>query len=270
MIHEKLTAYVKDRFGMDLFPFMRQKVEVESLYDHEIARILNVSTTSIRKLRNTYGIKRANGFSRRFENIYGAGAVETFKKMIEVPEISLTDLGRHFQFSREYARQVFQKLYGYPYTGTYKRKQAFKRKKRLSNGNGNGISKLKGKYRKVWKKIESMGLLADVNDNENYSLTLNNGYKLAIRATSTPVLIGNNQYYRINNAKCTIQDFDFFICLCNYSKEDVHFIIPSDIMPKSVLTLLPQAGPEQSKYAPFKEAWNLLHGENPREMYLSH
>ena len=270
MIQEKLTEHVKDQFGMDLFPFMRQKVEVESLYDYEIARILNVSTTSIRKLRNMYGIKRANGFSRRFDNIYGAGAVEMFKKMIEDPEISLTDLGRHFQFSREYARQVFQKLYGYPYTETYKRKQALKRKKRPSNGNGNGVTKLKGKYRKVRKKIESMGLLADVKENENFSLTLNNGYKLAIRATSTPVLIGNNQYYRINNAKCPIQDFDFFICLCKYSKEDVHFIIPSDIMPKSVLTLLPQAGPEQSKYAPFKEAWNLLHGENPREMNQSH
>ena len=268
MIQKKITAYVKAHFGMDLFPFMRQKVEVESLYDYEIARILNVSTTSIRKLRNMYGIKRANGFSRRFENIYGSGAVEQFKKMIEDPNTSLTDVGRHFQFSREYSRQVFQKLYGYPYTDIYKRKQAIKRKMRLSSGNGE--SKLKGKYRKIRKTIEAMGLLADVKESENFSLTLTNGYKLAIRATSTPVLIGNNQYYRINNAKCSIQNFDFFVCLCKFSKEDIHFIIPSDIMPKSVLTLLPQAGPDQSKYAPFKEAWNLLHGEPPREMYQAH
>ena len=270
MIQKKLTAYVKNQFGMDLFPFMKQKVEEESLYDYEIARILNVSTTSIRKLRNTYGIKRANGFSRRFENLHGMGAVETFKKLIENPDISLTDVGKHFQFSREYARQVFQKLYGYPYTDTYKRKQVLRRKKRISNGSGNGVSNLKGKYRKVRRKIESMGLLVDVKESESYSLTLNNGYKLAIRATSTPVLIGNNQYYRINNAKCAIQDFDFFICLCKYSKEDIHFIIPSDIMPKSVLTLLPKAGPDQSKYAPFKEAWNLLHGDSPNERYQSH
>ena len=81
MIKNRLESYVLDRFGMGLHQFVRQKVEDESLYDYEIAAILNVSTTSIRKLRNAFGIKRANGFSRRFEIIYGTGAVEKFKNM---------------------------------------------------------------------------------------------------------------------------------------------------------------------------------------------
>ena len=143
VIKNKLESYVTNRYGMDLNQFFRQKVELESLYDYEIAAMLNVSTTSIRKLRNAFRIKRANGFSRRFEMIYGLGAVEKFKNLIEDPGNSLADVGKHFDFTREYARQVYQKLYGYPYTETYKRKQALKRKERLSNGNG--ASKLNGK-----------------------------------------------------------------------------------------------------------------------------
>jgi len=268
VIKNKLKSYVKDRFGMDLHQFFSQKVEVESLYDYEIARMLNVSTTSIRKLRNAFGIKRANGFSRRFEIIYGKGAVEKFKNMIEDQENSLTAVGKHFHFTREYARQVYQKLYGYPYTEIYKRKQELKRKERLSNGNG--ASSLNGKFKEVREKIKSMGLLSDGEEREGLYMTLNNGYKLAIRATSTPVLIGKKPYYRINNSKCTVRDFDFFICLCKYYKEDIHFIIPSDIMPRSVLTLLPNAGPDQSKYAQFKEAWNLLQRKNQRDAFQSH
>ncbi|KPK14554.1 MAG: hypothetical protein AMK69_28380 [Nitrospira bacterium SG8_3] len=268
MIKKKLESYVTDQFGMDLHQFLRQKVEGESLYDYEIAAILNVSATSIRKLRNFFGIGRADGFSRRFEMVYGAGAVEKFKNLIEDPGMSLADVGKHFDFTREYARQVYQKLYGSPYTETYKRKQALKRKDRLSSVNR--ASRLNGKCKEVRKKIESMGLLPDGEKKEGLSMTLNNGYKLAIRATSTPVPIGKKQYYRINNSKCTVRDFDFFICLCKSDNEDIHFIIPSEIMPRAILTLLPHAGPDQSKYAQFKEAWNLLQGKDQNGLLQSH
>ena len=260
MIKNRLESYVKDRFGLGLLQFFRQKVAGESLYDYEIAKMLNVSTTSVRKLRNAFGIKRANGFSRRFEIIYGKGAMEKFKNLIEDKNNSLTDVGKQFNFTREYARQVYQKLYGSSYTDSYKRKQELKRLERLSK-NG-GAAKRNGKFREVKEKIKSMGLLPDRDEIDGLNMTLNNGYKLAIRATSTPVMIGKRPYYRINNSKCTTQDFDFFICLCKRQREDVHFIIPSDFMPRSVITLLPGAGPDQSKYARFKEAWNLLKVEN--------
>ena len=260
MIRNRLEAYVKERFDVDLHLFFRQKIEGESLYDYEIAKMLNVSTTSVRKLRNAFGIKRVNGFSRRFEIIYGKGAVEKFKNLIEDKNNSLTDVGKQFNFTREYARQVYQKLYGYSYTETYKRKQELKRLERLSKPGR--AAKQNGRYKEVRKKIKSMGLLSDREENDGLNMTLNNGYKLAIRATSAPVLIGKRPYYRINNSKCTVRDFDFFICLCKRQRENVHFIIPSDVMPRSVITLLPGAGPDQSKYARFKEAWNLLKIEN--------
>ena len=128
----KLESYVQVRFGMDLYEFIKQKVQVDELYDYEIASLLEVKDSMITKLRNAYGIKRATGFSRRFDRRYGKGAVEKFKKMIENPTSTLDDIGRHFEFSKEYARQVYEKIYGYAYTEAYKRKRLIRRKMALT------------------------------------------------------------------------------------------------------------------------------------------
>jgi methylphosphotriester-DNA--protein-cysteine methyltransferase len=87
-----------------------------------------VKDSRITRLRNAYGIKRATGFSRRFDRRHGKCAVEEFKKMIENPTSTLDDIGRHYGFSREYARQVYKKIYGYAYTEAYKRKRLIRRK----------------------------------------------------------------------------------------------------------------------------------------------
>ena len=83
----------------------------------------------ITKLRNTYGIKRIDGFSRRFDRRYGKGSVEKFKKMIESVDSTLTEIGKHFGFSKEYARQVYKKIYGTDYTEAFKKKRQIKKQK---------------------------------------------------------------------------------------------------------------------------------------------
>lgn len=264
----KLESYVKGRFGMDLCEFIKQKVEVEALHDYEIAYILEVSKSFVRRLRNTFGVKRANGFTRRFERTYGKGAVDTFKKMIEDPDNSLTDVGKHFEFSREYARQVYNKIYGCSYTEAHKRKRLTRKIKRVADRRRK--SKHIGNLLRVSEKMKSLGLESNIADRGRLQMIFTNGYKLALRATSTPVMLGKKQYFRINNAKCTHTDFDFFICLCKNKKDDTHFIIPSNAMPRSVVSLLPQAGPDQSKYAQFKEAWHLLVGKDPKDMRQTH
>ena len=133
-----VETYVKEHFGMDLYDFIKYKAEEESFYDYEIASLLRVTPGLVRNLRNTFGIKRSNGFSRRFEGRYGKGAVERFKKIIEDPKNSLSDVARHFGFSRQYAWQVYRKIYGCPYTEAYKRKRVEKGKNMkfpIQNGN---------------------------------------------------------------------------------------------------------------------------------------
>ena len=130
----ELQSYVKVQFGTDLYGFIKQKAQVEGLYDYEIASLLKVSHSMITKLRIAYGIKRIGGFSRRFDRRYGKGSVDKFKKMAENPDITLTEIGRHFGFSMEYARQVYQKIYGSAYTEALRIKRLIKKDKGLSRG----------------------------------------------------------------------------------------------------------------------------------------
>jgi hypothetical protein len=102
---------------------MKQKVEKDALYDYEIAKLLRVSRGQMGKLRRELGINRSDGFLARFERKYGKGSVSQFRNMIEDPNISLSDVGNCFGFSREYARQVYREIHGFPYTIAYTRKR---------------------------------------------------------------------------------------------------------------------------------------------------
>jgi len=117
------AVYVEDHFGMGLSEFIKLKVEEESLHDYEIAKILNVQPADVGRLRRSFGIKKADGFQRRFERRHGLGAVETFKRMIENPDTSLSDVARHFGFSRQNAWQVYTKIFKRPYTQAHERKR---------------------------------------------------------------------------------------------------------------------------------------------------
>lgn len=268
MKRAELERDVKHRFGMGLDEFIKQKVELDTLHDHEISHILGVHKSRICKLRKDYGIKRANGFLRRFECTYGTGAVETFKKLIERPDTSLTDVGGHFGFSREYARHVYKKIYGRPYTEAYKRKRLLKQKKRVAEKRK--TSKRAGALIKVEEKMKSLGLPYHVTYNGNSYTIFTNGYKVGFRISSTTTLINKREYFRINNAARSNEQDDFLVCLCRKRAKDVYFIIPSTAMPKALVSLMPESTPEQSKYAQFKEAWHLLdhkYRKEPRRIY---
>ena len=260
MTRAALEHDVKQRFGMGLDEFIRQKVELDTLHDHEISHILGVHKSRICKLRKEYGIKRANGFCRRFERTYGFGAVETFKALTERPNTSLTDVGGHFGFTREYARHVYKKIYGRPYTEAYRRKRLLKKKKRLAERRDN--SKRAGALMKVAEKMKSLGLPYSITYKGNSYTIFTNGYKVGFRMSSTPTLINQREYFRLNNTKRPNGPLDFLICICRKGTKDTHFIIPSTAMPKALVSLMPESTPEQSKYAQFKEAWHLLDHKN--------
>lgn len=251
---EKLAPYVEKQFGVSLYRFMEQKVEVESLYNYMIADILNVDKKQVGLLVKHFGLKKTNGFSNRFEHRYGTGAIDTFKAMIEDPENSLSDVGRHFGFSREYARQVYEKIYGFPYTETFKRKTLV-RKHRIRKT----TRKPKIVYlREIREKLISFGISSQIVREGNLYRIVSHGYKIDIRISAKPLTAGNKQYFRIAYQRGTISNCDFFICICENQEERTHYIIPREDMPETGICLIPQAEPHESKYAKFKEAWHWL------------
>jgi hypothetical protein len=262
MTTTQLEMSVKERFNMALCEFMRHKVEAESLYDYELASILNVDGGFISRLRRAFGIKKANGFSRRFESTYGKGAIETFKKIIENPDNALVDVASHFGFSREYARQVYKKVYGRPYTGAFREKILARKRKRLD-------AKMKTKsfasLMKTIDKMRSLGFVPHMTNKVSASTFFTNGYKLALRSTSKPVFVGRKRYFRISHGIHPNGHCNFFICLCRNNGKIVHYVIPRHAMPRCGVSLLPEAGPTESKYAKYKEAWHLLTREKERK-----
>ena len=93
--------------------FIREKVEGEALTDAQIARLLNIGASTVTHWRNKFNIRRADGFVRfvrHFKDKYGPDALEQFDAMAQ-RRATLQDISKYFGFSREYARQVWNKLY---------------------------------------------------------------------------------------------------------------------------------------------------------------
>ena len=65
MTRKQLERLVRERFGLDLPEFLKQKIAIEGLYDYEIAALLKIRPVRIGKLRKEFGIERSNGFKRR-------------------------------------------------------------------------------------------------------------------------------------------------------------------------------------------------------------
>jgi AraC-like DNA-binding protein len=257
MSRTKIESRVKEQYGMSLYEFIKQKIEVEALHDYEIASCLGISPSSIGRFRRLFGIGKTSGFARRFERTYGKGAIETFKRIISDTNNSLADVARHFQFSRENARRIYKRIYGCPYTEAHKKKLLERREKRLAEGSRR--SGRIGDLMNIMDKMNSMGIASRVTNTGHGRVVLTNGYKLGLTVATTPVMIGEKHYFRFNNSKCTHRDLDFFICLCKSERVDIHFIIPIEAMPpKCIVSLLPMATEEQSKYTQFREAWHLL------------
>ena len=90
--------------------FIRTKVERETLTDAQIAGLLHVGTSTASHWRNKFHIKPADKFKRKFQEKYGPEALEGFDMMIR-HGATLQEIASYFGFSREYARQVYNKLY---------------------------------------------------------------------------------------------------------------------------------------------------------------
>lgn len=95
--------------------FIREKVEVEALADAQIARLLNVGTSTISHWRNKFHIKPADKFQRKFKEKYGPDAITCLDMMVK-NRATLQEIATYFGFTREYARQVYNKLYHGPYS----------------------------------------------------------------------------------------------------------------------------------------------------------
>ena len=245
-----------DEIQEELRDLLTAKVQEEGLFDYEIASLLRVNPSLVSKMRKSLGLDNQKRFIRRFERKYGEGAIDTFKKMVKNPENSLSDVARHFGFTREYARHVYRKLFGEPYTVEHKKKLQARRLKRLKERSQ--LSNRKRMIKRVVERMKSFGIPTDVKRRGRASLILSNGCKVALKVSSSPVTINRRQYFHFNNNGCSCPDCDFFICICVHEGKETYYVIPAHAMPRTTLSILSPSAGQKTKYSQYKEAWELL------------
>jgi DNA-binding CsgD family transcriptional regulator len=119
--------------------FLRTKIELETLTDAQIARVLHVGSSTVSHWRHNFRIKPADKFKRKFQEKYGPDAFESFDSLIR-HGATLQEIGRSFGFSREYARQVYNKLYQGSYSAHQRqRAQAMMRTSSRTNRASTGL-----------------------------------------------------------------------------------------------------------------------------------
>ena len=128
MSTERLEIQVEEKFKRNIPPLIGKEFGIERLPDEDTGASIGITPVSVEKITKIYEKKRLESFSRRFEEIYGGGSVTVFQRIAKDPRKSLADVGAYFGFSREYARQVFRKINGYPYTITHKEKVLVRKK----------------------------------------------------------------------------------------------------------------------------------------------
>jgi hypothetical protein len=253
----QLESFVKRSFHMTVKDFMKQKVEKDGLTDTEISHILHIHWSTVGNLRRQFGLKKPHPFYRHFERRYGPGAVKRFKAIIEDPSTSLADVGRSFGFTRETARQIYQKIYGFPYTEAYQKKLLHRRSKAdsLKLSSSRQLIHLKT----VKDKLTTMGLDPTVVVQGNSHLLVTNSnlrvavfYNLKLRQT------GTKKYFAVKALHKQKQGCDVFIL--TYLDKGVrgYYIIPNRYMPRKGTTIAISADDTNGKYTRFKDAWHLL------------
>ena len=176
------------------------------------------------------------------------------KRMIEDPYTSLSDVARHFGFTREYARQTYKKIYGHPYTEAYEKKLLERKRRRCLDRK---ISEGGAFVREVKRKIESLGLPADVARNgQKYRIRVN-GYALVLRRALRTRSVCGRKYFHFYIAACAKEDYDFLICFCRNGLEASYYVIPHYVLPRSDISIAPEEEGNR-RYAMYREAWHLL------------
>ena len=198
-------------------------------------------------------------FVKRFEGKYGKGAIATFIRIIERVSSNLSDVARTFGFTREYARHIYKKIYGVPYSEMRQAKLRLRREQRIEKEFRQG--KNRPYLREIGELIQATGLDYELRKKARFYFQLSNGKTVGVRRCRSPLRIGNVYYYRFNNFAWAPDEFDFLVLRCEGRKKVTHYVIPHQFMPRRIVSLNPDSVRAGSKYARFKEAWELLRSD---------
>ena len=165
-------------------------------------------------------------------------------------------MGRQFGFTRENARQTYEKIYGFSYTVTHKRKILLRRLKadslRFSSGRLMHL-------RRVKEKITNEGLAPTILiEARSHLLVTNNNVRVAVVIASKLRRVKDKKYLQVTILSKQRRACDFLVLSHFNNGDSIYYVIPTHVMPKRGTAIPVSSSDVNSKYSIYKDAWHLL------------
>ena len=251
-----LKAHRETATDTALEDFVRPTVDVRGSPDRDSADTYKVRLPTVSWRRKRYQRKSVGSPLGLFEQRYGPDAVKKFQSIIEDPCSSLADVGRQFGFTRENARQTYEKIYGFSHTVTHKRKILLRRLKadslRFSSGRLLHL-------RRVKEKIATEGLAPTILiEARSHLLVTNNNVRVAVVSASKLRRVKDKKYLQVTILSRQRRACDFLVLSYYNNGESMYYVIPGRVMPEKGTTIPVSSGDVKSKYSMYRDAWDLL------------
>jgi len=220
--------------------------ECRGTASYHIAHALGCRTKDVLAVRRKLNVlDKEKEFEVKFEKKYGTGSFQQLKGMFEDPLISLKEAGERFGFSREMARQYFEKIFKKKYGECKPNRKECK------------VRFFRGRTYELY--LEAMGILEGQGfkpelliHKSSYRISVNGLSVAARRMSKTRINAKSDLYFHTSTRGKSAADF--FLCFC----EEGSYVIPGIEMPTGITI---PAGDRESKYRKYRDNWDLLRGE---------
>lgn len=224
---------------------------------------------------------------KRLIERYGREIINDLKAVKTQQYWNLTEVGKKYGFSREYARRLFKKVFGKSVT-KYEKAKTVKRTAEIKSMNcandpRHKMANYKGGHPKagakaellVFNKCKELGFDVEIPCNQVYDLKIN-GFNVDVKSSSREQKmlkkgqVGNrSSYYYFGTRPRQHAQCDFYVC--HAIPIDTFYIIPKQIMAPTGCHIRANNIryrayiPKRVDYDQYKEAWHLLTGQYSTE-----
>lgn len=227
---------------------------------------------SWKQKRDRYSIKLA----RR----HGQAILEDYIALNSKPYWNLTDIAKKYGFTRERARQIYNRLFRTPYIFIKKRKTREKNeqinamnracdpRQKVATYNSGTILKGAEVELLAFQKMVELGMNVEFQRNVSYDMVVNS-YKVDIKSARIAQLMrpeGRARYFHFSITPRQLDICEFFICYP--VPKGVFYIIPRSRLKSKAIYIrendnhqhptMPYLTKNNTNYREYKEAWHLL------------
>lgn len=227
-------------------------------------------------------IPRTSAFKSALVKKYGPGIIDDFDNVLSCEIKGLIEIAKKYGFTREYARQVFEKIYGFHYTVIKNKKLSHKKKQqyimRLKKKNPtykvehykDGLCK-RGAIaeKRVLDICSALGYIVSPYAEDNSIDMIINNYLVEVKSAWRRCYVGGKNTTELYRFQILDSQRKADFIICHIEPINKFFIIPKNIYPKGRYIYITEQKSNkwlfgntehisENKYWQFLERWDLL------------